>query len=47
MVRSTENLITYQAGITARSAYQITATIQSIKTLGAGTTGCITGNGAS
>ena len=47
MVRSTENLITYQAGTTARSAYPITVIILNIKILGAGITGCITGNGAS
>ena len=47
MVRSTGNLTTYQAGTTARSAYPITAITKSIRILGAGIIGYITGNGAS
>ena len=47
MVRSTGNLTTYQAETTVRSAYLITVITPSIKILGAGITGCITGNGAS
>ena len=47
MVRSTESPTIYRAGTTAHSAYLITVTILNIRILGAGITGCITGNGAS
>ena len=47
MVRSTGSPTTYQAGTTVLSAYLIIVIIPSIRILGAGIIGYITGNGAS